>query len=550
MKLLEWVRTNLSRPGLVVGGLLLALSLTPSLIPRSALVQGLLSGCVFAAGYALGAILEWCWNYLGLKLPATVTAWVRGISLIATVILVVICLSLNVNWQDSVRVAMGIEPAATGHVFLVVLVAAVPALLLIIIGTALTVGVQRVAGLLRHLLPPRVATLGGILIVGVLTAMLFSGVLFRGALTIADRFYEQLDAVAGQFGDPPPTDPTQSGSAQSLVAWNGIGRDGRRYVTTVPTAAEIEALSGQPALAPLRTYVGLRSAETPQARAALALAELQRIGAFERSVLVVIMPVGTGWVDPPSIAAVEYLMNGDAASVSVQYSYLSSPLALIVEPDQGKDTAQAVFEAVYGYWRTLPRDGRPRLFLNGLSLGANSSQASTVFLDVMADPFDGALWVGPPYTSTVWRWATLNRAAGSPFWRPEFGDSSSIRFANRGADLRKHQGPWGPMRIAFLQYPSDPIVLFDFATILTRPDWMEGERGEGVSPEFQWFPLVTFLQLAMDMAISNDSPLGYGHVYSTADYVDAWEALLEPAGWDAARLDALKVAVGKYTGRD
>lgn len=550
MKLLEWVRANLSRPGLVVGGLLLALSLTPSLIPRSALIQGLLSGCVFAAGYALGAVLEWCWNYLGLKLPGWLAPWVRGVSLIATVILVVICLSLNVRWQDTVRVAMGIEPASSGHVFLVVLVALLPALLLMIIGTALTVGVQRVAGLLRHALPPRVATLGGLLIVGVLTAMLFSGVLFRGALDIADEFFEQLDAVAGQFGDPAPADPTQSGSAQSLVAWNSIGRDGRRYVATVPTADQIEAVSGQPPLEPLRTYVGLRSAETPQARAALALAELQRIGAFDRSVLVVIMPVGTGWVDPPSIAAVEYLMNGDVASVSVQYSYLSSPLALIVEPDQGKDTAQALFDAVYGYWRTLPRDRRPRLFLNGLSLGANSSQASTVFLDVMANPFDGALWVGPPYTSTVWRWATVNRVAGSPSWRPVFGDSSSIRFANRGADLAKPDGPWGPMRIAFLQYPSDPIVFFDFATIFTRPSWMEGERGEGVSAELQWFPLVTFLQLAMDMAISNDSPLGYGHVYSTADYVDAWAALLEPAGWDAAKLDALKAAVGQYTGRD
>ncbi len=447
---------------------------------------------------------------------------------------------------------MGIEPAGSGHVFLVVLVALFPALLLMIIGTALTVGVQRVAGLLRHALPPRVATLGGLLIVGVLTAMLFSGVLFRGALDIADEFFEQLDAVAGQFGDPAPADPTQSGSAQSLVAWNSIGRDGRRYVATVPTADRNRGRLGPAgARAAARTYVGLRSAETPQARAALALAELQRIGAFDRSVLVVIMPVGTGWVDPPSIAAVEYSdeMATSRASRSSTLSQQPAGADRRAGPGQGHG-AGAVRRGLWLLAHAAARPAAAAVPQRAEPGRQQLAQASTVFLDVMANPFDGALWVGPPYTSTVWRWATVNRVAGSPSWRPVFGDSSSIRFANRGADLAKPDGPRGPMRIAFLQYPSDPIVFFDFATIFTRPSWMEGERGEGVSAELQWFPLVTFLQLAMDMAISNDSPLGYGHVYSTADYVDAWAALLEPAGWDAAKLDALKAAVGQYTGRD
>jgi uncharacterized membrane protein len=41
--------------------------------------------------------------------------------------------------------------------------------------------------------------------------------------------------------------------------------------------------------------VGLRSAETPETFAKLALEELERVGGFERSVLIVSTPTGTGW---------------------------------------------------------------------------------------------------------------------------------------------------------------------------------------------------------------------------------------------------------------
>src|SRR4051794_16653157 len=84
--------------------------------------------------------------------------------------------------------------------------------------------------------------------------------------------------------------------------------------------------------------------------------ELKRVGAFDRSVLVVITPTGTGWIDPSAMNAVEYLHHGDIASVALQYSYLSSPLSLLVQPEYGSEAARALFAEVYGYWTTLPRD--------------------------------------------------------------------------------------------------------------------------------------------------------------------------------------------------
>jgi uncharacterized membrane protein len=550
MRLSERIGSYISQAGLIVGILFFALSLTPSLIPRPAVVQGLLSGCVFAVGYAVGAILFWFWTYLQLH-PAnlTVRRWLRWGLLAVSSVIALICLYRYTGWQNTVRAEMQLEPMDDSHVFLVILLALVPALLFVTIGTLLTRGTQRVAALLRTRMPPRAATLAGIIVVGIVTGLLVNGALVRGLLNFADETFLRIDAVVALTGNPAPTDPLRSGSEASLVPWTSIGRDGRVYIETQPTKADIEAVTGRPALTPLRTYVGLRSAETLAQRADMALAEMLRVGAFDRSTLVIIMPVGTGWIDPPSIDALEYLLDGDVASVAIQYSYLTSPLSLLVEPDEGKSTAQALFDTVYNYWRAMPADQRPRLFLNGLSLGANSSQASTMFLDVLAAPFDGALWVGPPFTSTVWRWATANRADQSPEWRPVFGDSSSVRFANRGADLTQPGGNWGPMRIAFLQYPSDPIVFFDYDTIFRAPAWMEGERGEGVSPEFHWYPIITFLQLAMDMALSNTSPIGFGHVYSPADYADSWYALVEPDGWDIKKMTALKAVLSSNTGR-
>ncbi|HQZ11972.1 MAG TPA: alpha/beta-hydrolase family protein [Devosia sp.] len=545
-----WFRRNIPATGLALGAILFALSLTPSLLPRTPLIQGLLSGSVFVVGYAIGAVIEWVWRYLGLKLPGgrivQTAQWAVAAVCFA---LVAYCLYRTPDWQNSVRAAMGAPPVTYGHPLVVLLVSLVPIVVFISIGTVFIMSVQMLTRRLMRHAPKRFAFLIGLVIVGILAASLFSGVLLRGALRAADSFFENVDRVAGQFGsDPRPADPNRTGSTASLIAWNSIGKDGREYVQTSPTKADIERLNQRPALEPLRVYVGLRSAQTVDARVDMALAEMKRIGAFDRKVLVVITPAGTGWVDPPSIAAVEYLLDGDVASVALQYSYLISPLSLLVEPDYGIEAAQALFSAVYGYWTTLPKETRPRLYLSGLSLGSHASQSSTQFFDLFADPFNGALWVGPPFTSPIWRMATANRAPDSPEWLPKFGNGSSVRFANRGAQLDTGSD-WGPLRIAFLQYPSDPIVFFNMRAWYRAPDWMHDPRGQGVPENFRWYPVVSFFQLAMDMALSNDAPSGYGHIYSPEDYAEAWNAILQPEGWDDAKLAALAGVLALNTGR-
>jgi uncharacterized membrane protein len=60
------------------------------------------------------------------------------------------------------------------------------------------------------------------------------------------------------------------------------------------------------------------------------------------------------------------------------------------------------------------------------------------------------------------------------------------------------------------------------ATSIAGPDWTALPRGPDVSPELRWYPVVTMLQLVLDMLMANGTPMGYGHVFAPAHYVDAW----------------------------
>jgi uncharacterized membrane protein len=67
--------------------------------------------------------------------------------------------------------------------------------------------------------------------------------------------------------------------------------------------------------------------------------------------------------------------------------------------------------------------------------------------------------------------------------------------------------PWGPMRIVYLQYASDPIVLFSYRDAYDPPAWLKLPRGPDVASDLQWYPIVTMLQIALDMAVATSTPM-------------------------------------------
>jgi hypothetical protein len=49
------------------------------------------------------------------------------------------------------------------------------------------------------------------------------------------------------------------------------------------------------------------------------------------------------------------------------------------------------------------------------------------------------------------------------------------------------------------------------ALLWSEPTWLRGERGPDVSGDMTWIPVVTFWQVAADMAFAMDVPAGHGH---------------------------------------
>jgi uncharacterized membrane protein len=526
--------------GLIIGTLFFAASLTPSLVPRHPVVQGVLSGLCLGAGYGIGVALRTLWLFLQLPVPQPGRLRAGQIAaMVACGALAAVALWKASEWQNTLRALMGMDPVDGARPLVVAAIALVLFAILLLIGRLFRVILFRLSDSLSRRVPGPVA----VIIALVVTALIFwqvgNGVVVRQAFKAFDASYARFDALI-EDGSPQPTDPLKTGASGSLLSWEGLGRAGRETIARGPDRAKIEAMTGGTAMEPLRVYVGLNSAETVEERAQLALDELIRIGGFDRTTLVIVTPTGTGWVDPESQMALEYLLRGDVASVSVQYSYLASWLALLADPGYGVDTARAVFAKVYDHWRSLPRDARPKLYVHGLSLGSFNSDLSHDLYQVIGDPYQGAFWVGPPFPSRTWTSVTRQRNAGSPFWLPTFRDGSVIRFTSQTNKLNDAPAPWGPYRIIYLQYASDAISFFDPNAAWRRPPWLSQPIGPDVSPDFTWIPVVTFLQLGIDIMTAVQTPFGHGHNYLFGHYLDGWASLTDAPGWTPEALDALK----------
>ncbi|WP_240804517.1 alpha/beta hydrolase [Qingshengfaniella alkalisoli] len=525
---------------LLLGLVFFAASLTPSLIPRHWLFQGVLAGLVTGVGYMLGQLFLSAWRAIELPLLRGKAARVAH-SLVAIPVLAlwVWDVSQASKWQDTIRLRVGMDPSEDYRTLGMLGLAVAVFLFCFLIGWM----VQELFDILRsrlyRVMPARTANvLGLMLAVSVVFVVTRDGIV-AWAFDAADESYEAAQDLFAT-APPAPDDPDTAGGPGSFVDWAAMGQPGRNFVTQGPTAADISALSGAPALDPIRVYVGRAQDDDPEVRAQIALEELKRLGAFDRKVLIVASPTGTGWLDPGGHDPIEYLHNGDIATVAVQYSYLQSPLALIFETASGLDQATDTMRVIYQHWRSLPVDDRPQFYVHGISLGAWSSMYSFDLFQLIDDPIQGALWTGPPFPSNLWRRMVAARDQGSPYVLPQVGDGSLVRFMSQFDGPNLDNDDWGRLRIVFMQQGSDPIVFYEPSSVWRAPQWMREPPAPDVSPAMRFVPVVTQFQLALDLALSKALPQGYGHNYIARDYIDGWIAVTAPEGWTAEQTKRLK----------
>lgn len=528
--------------GLFVGAIFFAFSMTPSLLPRPPILQGLLAGLVFAVGYGMGVGGVKLWRYFELReLNQKHQKWAFDtLNVIGVFAVAYTTLKWRI-WQNSILSVMDQPIIEESHpVFMMILVTVIAAILLIALGRLIGRWFRWFMNKLHKVVPRRISRVAGFVFALILFVMLISGVLVSNIYDIVDHMAGNANNLTDD-GAVQPTDPLKVGSAASLIAWDTLGKAGRNFVSVGPSAEEIAAFTGKESQEPIRVYAGLQSADSYDERAQLVLDEMLRVGAFDRSILIITTPTGTGWMDPYAMDTIEYLHNGDTANVSMQYSYLSSQATLVFHPEKAGLSANSLFEKVYTHWTTLPEDARPALYLFGISLGSFGSEQSAKLHQIMYDPIDGSLWTGPPFVNQTHKELVNDRNDDSPYWLPTYEDGSLVRFTSAQNNLGNYTTDWRGMRLIYLQYSSDPMVFFSSSLFLRSPEWLEEPRADDVSPMLSWHPVVTFFQIAFDLIVSvSAAPLGYGHNYAPEHYIDSWVELTDPEDWNEEMIVRLK----------
>jgi len=525
--------------GLTAAAVGYAAALTPSLLPHKLMFLLLLTAVGTLTGYALGTTIAWLVGKMSwvrtVRFPWFVKYGIPGLVWLMALIVTPVA----VSWQAEQQSALDM-PATLPGTLIIIALTIVVIVVLLVLGRLIRVASNSLAGLVSRIGTPASWKAPVFRVVVGVALIVIAGIGVRAGLTWLIGSY---DSVNADMSDQSPTNlGINSGSAGSLTPWDTLGREGRFYVSNTMTPAKITAITGQPAQTPVRVYVGMQQGDTPQARTQLALKEMDRVKAWDRPYLVIYAVTGTGWVNPDGINSLEAVTGGDLTTVAVQYSAVPSWIGFVVDQNttmvQNRDTVNAIVDA----WKAKPADQRPQLILFGESLGSFGSQAAwdaSSSPDQVASDIAKIVWVGPPAESTLWKQWQATRTSG-PMWQPIIGDGTIAKVFISQTELEAAPGASGPL-ITFVAHPNDPVVYWSPDLLLREPDWLKAPLGPGVAPEMKWYPIITFLQVGMDL-ISGGEPPEVGHNYA-AGIGPAVAMTISPAGWTPELTAKLQAAL-------
>lgn len=542
VRIREYAR-SLHPAGLTLALLFFVWSMTPSLLPRAWYLQALATGISLATGYGLGCLLAWAVRSCGVSpdVPARLRRIGWWALAAAAAVTVPTFLVLGSWWQQITRDLAGVERIDRANYLLVLVLAVAVAALLLAAARGIRRGTAALTRVVARRVPTPVARLVALVLVAVIAVLSVNGVAYRGLLGAAGRMAAAADHGTAD-GVWRPDAPERSGSPASTQPWESLGKEGRTFVAGGPSAARIAEVTGRPALTPIRVYAGHDAAATIEEVADLVVDELERTGAFDRSVVAVATTTGRGWVNAGVAAGLEYTAGGDSAIAAMQYSFLPSPLSFLADRESPQIAGRALFEAVERAVQDRPEGERPELVTFGESLGSFGGQSAFGGTQDMVARTDGALWVGTPNFSPQWAYVTAHRDPGSPERLPVVDGGEHVRFAAGGPDLDLEGAPWGSPRVVYWQHASDPITWWSFDLLLQRPDWLREPLGPDLDPGVRWMPFVTFWQVTLDMVFSADVPDGHGHSFGP-DAAWMWAAILDPPGWTGQDTDRVAAAI-------
>lgn len=545
-KYLHVILTRPSPAGTLLGLVFLWFSLGSSLLPRSAMMQGVLSALSFAFGYSVG-VLAWALirRVAGLFGGEIETdpfpGWVHWTLLGLGVGIFAVTVVRWPVWQSEQQLLVGLDGdlGVVDGVKAVLWTLVVTAVLLFL-GRSIRWVVWKLDvtnGRHMSVHVARGVTIGIVLgIVGALYWFIASS----GLTAFANERFGPGDETTLE-GIVRPEQPEVSGSPESLVDWDDLGYQGRTFTGAATTVEDIAAFYPEEREAikpPIRVYAGLKSAESVEERAQLVVDELVRTNAQDRSLLMLVASTGTGWVDPISAATVEYMYRGDTAIAAMQYSFLPSWISFVLDTATSTEAGVAINNAVIDWWNTLPENDRPTLIAFGESLGTLGSEAAYVGASLDASlanvqgRTDGALWVGPTNANAIHS-QLVDERDPSPVWRPVYHDGAIVRARNGPGDAAGYENAWEMPRVLYYHHPSDPVGYWNWETLWKPQEWTDDPIGYDVPDSVRWVPFTTFTQVVVDLINGFSASVGHGHNYNDT-FVDGWSVVAPRDGWTEA----------------
>ena len=529
----------------LIGGLVLGwFSLGSSLLPRSALMQGIVSALSLAFGYAVGVLVWFLVRWIsrlgsgGLS-EDSIGSRVRWAAVAGIGITSVVAVVRWPSWQTDQGELVGVDPLGV--------VDGIKAVMWSIVVFAILLGISRLirwtvlaldAFNSRHM---SVHIARGVTIVVVLAIVggMYYFIASSGLTRFANERFAGGDTTTLE-GVAQPTAAEQSGSPESPVEWDDLGFQGRTFTGAATTVDDIAAYHGSAdgVEIPIRVYAGLNSAENTQERAQLIVDELDRTNAKDREVLMLVATTGTGWVDPLAAAALEYMYRGDTAIAAMQYSFLPSWISFILDTETAMESGIAINEAVIEWWHALPEDDRPRLVAFGESLGSLGSEAAYIqdslddSLAFIQSNVDGALWVGPTDANPVRQQLLVDREPSSPVWKPVYDDGAIVRLENGPGSHDPYDDSWIAPRVVYYHHASDPVGYWNWETLWKSQEWTDKPVGPDVPDSVRWVPFTTFTQVVVDLINGFSASVGHGHNYNDT-FAEGWAVVAPLDGWTA-----------------
>jgi len=211
----DWWERHYTYTGSAVGLVFLWLSMTPSLLPRGPLFQGLVSGAAGAIGYGIGVFAVWLVRFMRSKDSSPRAPRIAWLLLVVLGIVGTVGMIIWFHvWQDHVRDLIGV-PRLTWHDYPLAAVLAIVALFVFVeIGQLIGRFIRFLVRQLNRVAPPRVSAVVAVLLVVALFIAILNGVVLRLGMQFLNNTFEAVNNEMNP-DSPPPTSTLRSGGPGS-----------------------------------------------------------------------------------------------------------------------------------------------------------------------------------------------------------------------------------------------------------------------------------------------------------------------------------------------